>query len=151
MDAGTAEERARLVSQIRGRVLILSKHKCSSNVVEKALVLAAASMPLVFNDLINEALPCMGDLLNDSFGNFVVQRLIETCRSDQQVILVVDAVRPFLDRINQATARRVAEKIVRRMPEMARDKTIANAALVAIPPPQQPQQQAQFRPMNGRR
>jgi hypothetical protein len=134
MDAGTSEERARLVSQIRGRMLLLSKHKCSSNVVEKALVLASASLPSVFSDLVAEALPLMGDLLNDSFANFVCQRMIETCKSDDQARLIVDAVRPHLERINPSTARRVADKILRRLPEMQRDRVVQAAA---SGPPQQ--------------
>jgi hypothetical protein len=161
MDAGTAGERHRLVCQIRGRVLLLSKHKCSSNVVEKALVLSAASMPDLFNDLLNEALPLIPELLNDSFGNFVCQRLIETCRSDVQARIVVDAVRPQLDRINQATARRVADKIVRRLPDMARDRSVASALALGPSPPSSvigggstsssQQQQQQFRGGMNRR
>ena len=132
-DAGTMEERARLLAQIRGRVLLLSRHKCSSNVVEKALVLAAQSMPAVYHELVGEALPVLSELLNDSFGNFVVQRIIETCRSDAQAIVVVEAVRPHMERINQATARRVAEKVLRRLPEVARDRVFAHAASVGAP------------------
>lgn len=99
-----------LVQAFVGRVSMLSRHKFSSNVVEKCLRCASEeSKDRMINELLKPGE--MGRLLQDSFGNYVVQTAMDHS-STQTKQQLVEAIRPMLPSIRTTPyGRRLASKI----------------------------------------
>ncbi|KAI0479285.1 ARM repeat-containing protein [Xylariaceae sp. FL0804] len=99
-----------IVEQFRGGIVELSRHKFSSNVVEKCLRCASDESK---DNMVGELL-LPGEiekLLKDSFGNYVVQTALEHSTYDMKHRLV-DAIRPMLATIRGTPyGRRLAAKI----------------------------------------
>lgn len=99
-----------LVQQFGGKICQLSRHKFSSNVIEKCLRCASdASKDMMAKELLVPGE--MERLLRDSFGNYVVQTALEhsTCHTKHQI---VEAIRPILPTIrNTPYGRRLQAKI----------------------------------------
>ncbi|KAI1765847.1 ARM repeat-containing protein [Hypoxylon sp. FL1150] len=99
-----------LVQQFRGRICQLSRHKFSSNVIEKCLRCGNDdSKDLMVNELLgpNE----MDRLLRDNFGNYVVQTAMEHATPAKKITLV-EAIRPLLPAIRHTPyGRRLQAKI----------------------------------------
>jgi mRNA-binding protein PUF3 len=101
IEHGLPEDRAKIVSLITAQFLNFSKHKFASNVVEKCLIHSNDEQR---RKLVNAfiAKPERGDsnlltLLKDGYGNYVVQKLLETLdREDYDV--VVAALKPELEK-----------------------------------------------------
>ncbi|KAK0706462.1 armadillo-type protein [Lasiosphaeria miniovina] len=99
-----------LVYQFKGRIAYLSKHKFSSNVVEKCLRCASD----VAKDMIVQELLSPTDierLLRDSFANYVVQTALEYATPSMKHHLV-ETIRPHLPSIRATPyGRRIQAKI----------------------------------------
>ncbi|KAL1871584.1 hypothetical protein VTK73DRAFT_2013 [Phialemonium thermophilum] len=99
-----------LVGMFRGRISALSRHKFSSNVVEKCL--RCAQDPS--RDLIVEELLAPGEidrLLRDSFANYVIQTALEYATQYMKHRLV-EAIRPSLPSIRSTPyGRRIQAKV----------------------------------------
>jgi hypothetical protein len=104
-----------------GRVSQLSIQKFSSNVIEKCLEKCSDKMRAVYLREITSA-ESMKSLMNDPFGNYVVQRALGVSTHDQAVALV-EAMRPHLLALkNTAPGRRIMGKIMRRFPHFNLEK-----------------------------
>lgn len=99
-----------LVTRLRGRICALSRHKFSSNVVEKCLRCSLDPS----KDLIVEELLQPGEidrLLRDSFANYVIQTALDYATPYMKVRLV-DNIRPHLAQIRSTPyGRRIQAKI----------------------------------------
>lgn len=99
-----------LVAQLRGRICQLSRHKFSSNVVEKCLRCSLDPS----KDMIVEELLQPGEidrLLRDSFANYVIQTALDYATPYMKVRLV-DNIRPHLAQIRSTPyGRRIQAKI----------------------------------------
>ncbi|KAH6640829.1 armadillo-type protein [Chaetomium tenue] len=99
-----------LVKQFQGRIGMLSKHKFSSNVVEKCLRCAAEES----RDMIVTELLTPGEidrLLRDSFGNYVIQTALDYATPMSKHRLI-EAIRPILPSIRATPyGRRIQAKI----------------------------------------
>jgi len=99
-----------LVRQFRTKIGALSRHKFSSNVVEKCIRCATD----VSKDLIVEELLVPGEmerLLRDSFANYVIQTALEYSTPDMKQHLV-NTIRPILPQIRSTPyGRRIQAKI----------------------------------------
>ncbi|KJR87081.1 RNA-binding protein [Sporothrix schenckii 1099-18] len=99
-----------LVAQLRGRICQLSRHKFSSNVVEKCLRCSLDPS----KDMIVEELLQPGEidrLLRDSFANYVIQTALDYATPYMKVRLV-DNIRPHLPQIRSTPyGRRIQAKI----------------------------------------
>ncbi|CAK7217417.1 hypothetical protein SBRCBS47491_003159 [Sporothrix bragantina] len=99
-----------LVAQLRGRICALSRHKFSSNVVEKCLRCSLDPS----KDLIVEELLQPGEidrLMRDSFANYVIQTALDYATPYMKVRLV-DNIRPHLAQIRSTPyGRRIQAKI----------------------------------------
>jgi len=116
-------EARRIVEQLHGKLTLLSTQKFSSNVVEKCLATATKDelQPLIEQLCESET---TRKLLNDSYGNYVVQRALQEA-NDEQGRNVVHAIRPHMNSLassNSSCARRVASRVVKRFPELASDE-----------------------------
>ncbi|XXG97730.1 DNA-directed RNA polymerase III complex subunit Rpc2 [Hypoxylon texense] len=133
-----------LVQQFRGRICQLSRHKFSSNVIEKCLRCGNEdSKDLMVSELLGPGE--MDRLLRDNFGNYVVQTALEHATEDKKIMLV-EAIRPLLPAIRHTPyGRRLQAKIqqfdsspigVGEVQVTAADHTRGQ---VSIRPPQLPQ------------
>ncbi|EJT71478.1 RNA-binding protein [Gaeumannomyces tritici R3-111a-1] len=99
-----------LVGMFRGRISALSRHKFSSNVIEKCLRCAQDGS----KDMIAEEILAPGEierLLRDSFANYVIQTALEYSTHYTKHRLV-DAIRPILPNIRATPyGRRIQAKI----------------------------------------
>ncbi len=99
-----------LVAQLRGRICSLSRHKFSSNVVEKCLRCSLDPS----KDMIVEELLVPGEidrLLRDSFANYVIQTALEYATPYMKIRLV-DSIRPHLTQIRSTPyGRRIQAKV----------------------------------------
>jgi len=101
IEHGLPEDRAKIVSLIKAGYLTFSKHKFASNVVERCLVCGndeqrrelvdafIAKNERGENNLLN--------LLRDGYGNYVIQKLLETL-SREDYLRFVDALWPELEK-----------------------------------------------------
>lgn len=99
-----------LAATLKGRVSQFSKHKFSSNVVEKCLRFA---LEPTRDSLIEELLQQneIDRLLRDSFGNYVIQTALDYASPDMKARLI-EAVRPHLPPIRSTPhGRRIQAKI----------------------------------------
>ncbi|KAI0009310.1 ARM repeat-containing protein [Xylariaceae sp. FL0662B] len=99
-----------LILQFRGKVCQLSRHKFSSNVIEKSLRCGnEESKDMMVSELLVPGE--MERLLRDSFGNYVVQTALEHSTYHMKLQLV-EAVRPILPSIRTTPyGRRLQAKI----------------------------------------
>ncbi|KAK4038126.1 armadillo-type protein [Parachaetomium inaequale] len=99
-----------LVKQFSGRIGLLSKHKFSSNVVEKCLRCAAEeSRDLIVSELLSPGE--IDRLLRDSFGNYVIQTALDYATPMSKHRLI-EAIRPILPSIRATPyGRRIQAKI----------------------------------------
>jgi len=99
-----------LVRQFQGRITSLSRHKFSSNVVEKCLRCASDNS----KDMIVDELLTPGEMLNllrDNFANYVIQTALERATPVMKQRLI-DAIRPVLHSIRATPyGRRIQGKI----------------------------------------
>ncbi|KAI4869106.1 ARM repeat-containing protein [Hypoxylon rubiginosum] len=132
-----------LVQQFRGRICQLSRHKFSSNVIEKCLRCGNEdSKDLMVNELLSPGE--MDRLLRDNFGNYVVQTALEHATQAKKMMLV-EAIRPHLTGIRHTPyGRRLQAKVQQHdtrgvnggnVQTTAADGTQGQVSLRAPPPP----------------
>ncbi|KAI1649634.1 ARM repeat-containing protein [Daldinia loculata] len=99
-----------LIQQFRGKISQLSRHKFSSNVMEKCIRCGNDdSKDMMVNELL--APGEMERLLRDSFGNYVVQTALDHCTYPMKIPLV-EAIRPIVPTVrNTPYGRRLQAKI----------------------------------------
>ncbi|KAI1388296.1 ARM repeat-containing protein [Hypoxylon trugodes] len=99
-----------LIQQFRGKIGQLSRHKFSSNVMEKCLRCGGdESKDMMVSELLVPGE--MERLLRDNFGNYVVQTALDHCTYSLKMSLV-DAIRPILPAVRTTPyGRRLQAKI----------------------------------------
>ncbi|KAI1139562.1 ARM repeat-containing protein [Hypoxylon sp. FL0543] len=99
-----------LIQQFRGNISQLSRHKFSSNVMEKCLRCGSdASKDMMVNEILVPGE--LERLLRDNFGNYVVQTALEHCTYQKKVALV-EAIRPIIPHVKTTPyGRRLQAKI----------------------------------------
>jgi hypothetical protein len=96
---GDPETRRQLHLQLRGRYCSLSRQKFSSNVVEKCLaILEEPEKQQIIGEFMNEAE--IGALLQDSYGNYVMQHALSLA-SGQQALELIGMIRPHLKNLRK--------------------------------------------------
>lgn len=88
---GSLEERSQIVRKLADHVVQLSQHKFASNVIEKCLEYGD---PMAKGILIEEIVG-LGEnsdnllaMVKDQFANYVIQKVLQTCTSDQRELLL---------------------------------------------------------------
>lgn len=99
LEHGRKEDKAKILQVVSTNILDFSKHKCSSNVVEKCFEVAAIGEHAIQleqdrQQLYIAVLGHLGDLnppllqmLDDRFGNYIVQRMIEYSKGQDRAML----------------------------------------------------------------
>ncbi|KAJ7155945.1 armadillo-type protein [Mycena crocata] len=101
LEHGRPEDRALVISQLRGRLLYMARHKFASNVCEKALTFADSDARRLLIDEIMAPSPKpdgttpIVTMMKDQYGNYVLQRALGVAEGDQKDALI-NTVRPQL-------------------------------------------------------
>lgn len=100
-----------LCYSFQGSIPLLSKQKFSSNVIEKCLRGAQASVTrMMIEEMLNSNE--LEKMLSDSFANYVVQTALDYADAEMKNKLI-DAIRPFLPAIRHTPyGRRIQSKIL---------------------------------------
>jgi mRNA-binding protein PUF3 len=101
IEHGLPEDRAKIVSLVKAQFLTFSKHKFASNVVERCLVCGSDEQR---RDLVDAVIAKnergennLLNLLKDGYGNYVIQKLLETL-SREEYETFVTALKPELEK-----------------------------------------------------
>jgi hypothetical protein len=99
-----------LHSQLRGRYYVLSKQKYSSNVVEKCIESFDSALKIkLISELIESAE--ILSLMEDSFGNFVLQKALRfSCKEQTRALIAV--IQPNLKRLRKSNIRKKWENSI---------------------------------------
>jgi pumilio RNA-binding family len=87
VEHGTLAERSFIIEFVRADVCQLSQHKFASNVVERCLQHGSVTEREVLIEILigdNCSSSPLNDLVRDSFGNYVVQRILDVARPSQR-------------------------------------------------------------------
>ncbi|KAF9518191.1 hypothetical protein BS47DRAFT_1338447 [Hydnum rufescens UP504] len=99
LERGSVEDRAIMISKLKGQMLAMSKHKFASNVCEKALVMASPDdRRALIDEIMTPKLDGMSPIvimMKDQFANYVLQRALNTVEDSQREQLV-NRIRPHL-------------------------------------------------------
>ncbi|KAL1407712.1 hypothetical protein Q8F55_007145 [Vanrija albida] len=112
LDLNDARFSEPLIRTFIGNVCSLSVQKFSSNVVEKCIRVAD---PEIRKVLVSEVLnrSRLEKLLRDSYGNYVIQTILDYCEIGQRMVLV-ECIRPILPSIrNTPYGKRIQSKLQR--------------------------------------
>ncbi|XP_062207416.1 pumilio homolog 1-like [Phragmites australis] len=105
LEHGKPHERSIIIEKLAGQIIQMSQQKFASNVVEKCLTFGG---PTEREVLINEMLGTTDEneplqaIMKDQFGNYVVQKVLETC-DDQQRELILSRVKVHLNALKKYT------------------------------------------------
>ncbi|PAN37210.1 hypothetical protein PAHAL_7G068600 [Panicum hallii] len=102
LDHGKPEERSSIIQKLSGQVVILSKQKFASNVIEKCL---ANGTPEERDSFIGEIISSgqtFQELMKDQFGNYVVQRVLQTC-DDKYLEMILSSIKLHLSELKNYT------------------------------------------------
>ncbi|GAB2274399.1 hypothetical protein Dimus_009165 [Dionaea muscipula] len=105
LEHGKPHERSTIIKELAGKIVQMSQQKFASNVVEKCLTFGGPNeRELLVNEMLgttdeNEPLQAM---MKDQFGNYVVQKVLETC-NDQQRELILTRIKVHLNALKKYT------------------------------------------------
>ncbi|KAK4758017.1 hypothetical protein SAY87_019318 [Trapa incisa] len=105
LEHGKSHERSAIIRKLTGQIVRMSQQKFASNVVEKCLTFGSSEeRQLLIQEIIgptdeNEPLQAM---MRDPFGNYVVQKVLETC-DDKNLEFLLTRIRVHLDTLKRYT------------------------------------------------
>ncbi|KAL5676479.1 hypothetical protein ACJX0J_012610, partial [Zea mays] len=102
LEHGKPEERSVIIQKLSGQVVTLSKQKFASNVIEKCLEFGT---PEERDSLIGEIISSgqtFQELMKDQFGNYVVQKVLETC-DDKYLEMILSSIKLHLNELKNYT------------------------------------------------
>ncbi|THH16351.1 hypothetical protein EW146_g4279 [Bondarzewia mesenterica] len=92
LEHGKPQDRALIISKLRGQMLHMSRHKFASNVCEKALVMCdSASRRQLIDEMMTpkqDGVSPIVTMMKDQFANYVLQRALVVVESDQKEELI---------------------------------------------------------------
>lgn len=105
LEHGKPHERSAIICQLAGQIVRMSQQKFASNVVEKCLTFGSPEERQILVDEMlgsteeNEPLQAM---MKDPFGNYVVQKVLETC-NDESLELLLSRIKVHLNTLKRYT------------------------------------------------
>lgn len=125
IEHGLDEDRGKMITLIKNQFLIFSKHKFASNVVERCLVCGTdaerrelVSTVITKNERGENSLL---NLLKDGYGNYVIQKMLETLgRPDYEIF--VEALKPELEKAKKIISGKQILSVIEPFLVMADDR-----------------------------
>ncbi|POW19624.1 hypothetical protein PSHT_04464 [Puccinia striiformis] len=98
---GKKEDAAAILAKVQGQVLLLSKHKFASNVVEKAILKSTDEQKKEMIDEIlavrTDGTSTVGIMLKDAFANFPLQKFLQAAKEPQRTQLFAEVGEQLAD------------------------------------------------------
>ncbi|KAL2181311.1 armadillo-type protein [Thermothelomyces heterothallicus CBS 202.75] len=90
LEKGRPEDRAKMIGVVTPQLLMLSRHKNASNVVEKCIMLGTPEEQRAIRDKLmgEEPNSPLFQLMKDQFGNYVIQKLVKALQGQDRMVLV---------------------------------------------------------------
>ncbi|KAL2164138.1 hypothetical protein VTH06DRAFT_3352 [Thermothelomyces fergusii] len=90
LEKGRPEDRAKMIGVVMPQLLMLSRHKNASNVVEKCIMLGTPEEQRTIRDKLmgEEPNSPLFQLMKDQFGNYVIQKLVKALQGQDRLVLV---------------------------------------------------------------
>uniref|UniRef100_A0A0D9W2K7 PUM-HD domain-containing protein n=1 Tax=Leersia perrieri TaxID=77586 RepID=A0A0D9W2K7_9ORYZ len=102
LEHGKPEERSSIIRKFYGHVVSLSQQKYASNVVEKCLYFGTPEeREALIGEIVSSGQTFQG-LMKDQFGNYVVQRVLQTC-DDKFLGVILSSIRMHLNELKNYT------------------------------------------------
>lgn len=124
IEHGLPEDRAKIIALIKAQLFTFSKHKFASNVVERCLICGSDEQrrELVLTVIApNERGESnILNLLKDGYGNYVIQKLLETLNRDEYVMFV-DALKPELEKAKRIISGKQIVSVSSRLRDLSSD------------------------------
>ncbi|KAF0912232.1 hypothetical protein E2562_013185 [Oryza meyeriana var. granulata] len=99
---GKPEERSSIILKLSGHVVNLSQQKYASNVVEKCLSFGTPDeRDSLIREIVSSGQTFQG-LMKDQFGNYVVQRILQTC-DDKFLGVILSSIKMHLNELKNYT------------------------------------------------
>ncbi|KAL5215828.1 hypothetical protein ABZP36_007229 [Zizania latifolia] len=99
---GKPEERSSIIQKLSGQAVILSQQKYASNVVEKCLSFGTPDeRDGLIREIVSSGQTFQG-LMKDQFGNYVVQRVLQTC-DDKYLEVILSSIKMHLNELKNYT------------------------------------------------
>jgi pumilio RNA-binding family len=106
LEHGKPEDKSLVISKVIGQILILSKHKFASNVIEKCVTNGTREeRQKMIDEVIQIKSDGSSDLINmmkDQFANYVVQKMLDVVDKDQHDLLI-SKIKPHLQSLKKYT------------------------------------------------
>lgn len=108
LETCTQAEKAQIMNKIKPQIVQMCKHKYGSNFIEKCLLLKEPIqqdyLDFIISSLRSDTEKCnLIDLVRDQFGNFVIQRCLDTADEYHREVLIekLVSVGPLIKKHNQ--------------------------------------------------
>jgi len=106
LEHGKPEDKSLVISKVMGQILVLSKHKFASNVIEKCVTNGTkAERQQMIDEVIQVKPDGTSDLISmmkDQFANYVVQKMLDVVDKDQHDLLI-SKIKPHLQSLKKYT------------------------------------------------
>lgn len=99
LEHGQPQDKATVISKLRGQMLLMARHKFASNVCEKALITAdSVSRSMLIDEIMapkQDGVSAIVTMMKDQFANYVLQRALTVAEGEQKEALI-NKVKPQL-------------------------------------------------------
>ncbi|KAL6309245.1 armadillo-type protein [Sparassis latifolia] len=99
LEHGRPQDRAVIITKLRGQMLDMARHKFASNVCEKALITAdVESRRLLIEEILGpkqDGVSPITTMMKDQFANYVLQRALSVAEPEQRELLI-SKIKPHL-------------------------------------------------------
>ncbi|KAF2471370.1 ARM repeat-containing protein [Lindgomyces ingoldianus] len=129
IEHGSPDDRAKLISLVKGQLLVFSKHKFASNVVEKCLIFGTDDQRREIMLKVIEK-PERGEstlmmLIKDNYGNYVIQKILETiCRKDYDELIAF--LKPEMDKAKKIISGKQVLSVEKKMHRFDRVDSVSS-------------------------
>ncbi|XP_020082233.1 pumilio homolog 2-like [Ananas comosus] len=117
LENGNRDVQSFIIRKLAGQIVEMSKEKFASNVIEKCLLCSGPEDRQILINVIlgtTDANEPLKEMMTDQFGNYVVQKVLETC-NDQQRELILSRIKAHLNALKELT---YGKHIVSRVEEL---------------------------------
>lgn len=109
------EVNSRIAHMLTANIIVLSKQKFSSNVIEKCLLLSEYETQQFMVAVVNNNL---GQMICDQYANYVVQRTLSVATAIQKKTML-NNIKPYVGSFKSSViGRRIFSKLIKKYPEL---------------------------------
>ncbi|KAF2118883.1 armadillo-type protein [Lophiotrema nucula] len=136
IEHGDDEDRAKVIALVKKDLLIFSKHKFASNVVERCLIYGTdqqrREIMLKVTEKPERGESIMLNLIKDSYGNYVIQKILDMLNDDDYDEMVA-IMKPEMEKAKKFIAGKQMISVEKKMHRHRHDSVSPRADSIAMP------------------